>query len=144
MKSPVFRPTSYCLARVVRPLYTITGCSAVVQRTHPCVGSLWLNFVTLPSRQWPKPDGSPIVYRFIKISYRRRRILFAAFDTAIRMMSPRSSRPAGPAASYFSPAPRPRSLLYNGRSHVAPVSLELPRFADENFVQTRIQSVYTA
>ena len=71
-------------------------------------------------------------------------------------MSPRSARPAapevsadnqpstsdssvkssaGPAASYVSPAPRPRSLLYDGWPSVVPVSLEFPRFADKDFVQ---------
>ena len=51
---------------------------------------------------------------------------------------------AGPAACYVSPVPQPRSLLYNGRSPVALVSLELPRFAEKDFVQSRIQSVVVA
>ena len=86
--SPVFRPTSYCLARVVCPWYTITRCSAIVQCTHPCVGRLWLNLGNSLSRRWPNPDGSPIVYRSGEISYRRRRLLFAAFCKTRWTVSP--------------------------------------------------------
>ena len=51
---------------------------------------------------------------------------------------------ASPAVSYVSPAPRACSLLYVGWLSVVPVSLELPRFADKDFVQSRIQSVVVA
>ena len=92
-----------------------------------------------------------IVYRSGEISYRCRRTLFAAFDPGVQMINPRSERSAGrypqsyrqcqltpchpsmiaspvkssagPAASYVSPARRPRSLLYSGRSPMVPVSL---------------------
>ena len=51
---------------------------------------------------------------------------------------------AGSTTSYVSPVRRPRSLLYDGWPSVVPVSLELPRFADKDFVQSRIQSVMVA
>ena len=50
----------------------------------------------------------------------------------------------GAAASYVLPAPRPRSLLYDGQPPVVPVSLELSRFADKDFMQSRIQCVVVA
>ena len=93
--SLVCRPTSCYLVRVVHHWCTITGCSAIMQRTHPCVGSLLLIFGTSPSRRRLEPDESPIVYLSGEISYRRYRILFAAFDRGIRTMNPRTARPVG-------------------------------------------------
>ena len=110
------------------------------------------------------------MYRFVEISYPRRRtssqhstqgsgrsvptlqdppggipvVPAVSVDTRTSKIASPVKSSAGPAASYVSPAPRPRSLLYNGRSPVAPVSLELPRFADKDFVQSRIQYVMVA
>ena len=39
---------------------------------------------------------------------------------------------------------RRRSLLYGGRSHILPVSMPLPNFADKDFVPSLIQSVMVA
>ena len=95
--SPVFRLMCCYSARVVRHWYTITGCSAIVRHTQTYAGSIciWLNFGPLPFGRRPKPSGSQVVYQSRRLSYRRCRILFAAFDHGIRTMSPRSASPVG-------------------------------------------------
>ena len=75
----------------------------------------------------------------------------AAFNCGIRTMNPRlqqvfrqSSRPQGQLRPMFRQRRSHIILLYDGRSPVVPVSRELPRFANNDFVQSRIQSIVVA
>ena len=92
---------------------------------------------------WPQDpdDESPLCNTRRAVSPA---VLEVSADTTPSTIASSVKSSAGPVASYVSPAPQPRYLLCNGRPPVVPISLELPRFADKDFVQFRIQSVVVA
>ena len=51
---------------------------------------------------------------------------------------------AGATASSVLPTPRPCSLIYDGRPYILQLSLDLPRFADKNFLPSMLQSILVA
>ena len=73
----------------------------------------------------------------------RRKQLLATSDTlrSIRPRDPEDESPLFKTRQAVSPV---TPVLYDGRPSVVPVSLELPRFADKDFMQSRIQSVVVA
>ena len=137
--------------------------------THPCAGSIWLNFGYFTARaeaeaRWEagrllirktqllavsdtlrsiRPRGSDDESPVCKAHRAVSPVIPEVFtSTESSMMVSSVTSYAGTATSYDLPAPH--SILYGGQPPMLPMSIPLPRFANKDFVPSPVRSALVA